>query len=78
MLPDKYLKRPVWPFIVANIAFHFSYYSDRFIFKINGLSDFWLHVCFSIGLGYALGEANAESWKVEGSAGGIGNNKAGK
>jgi hypothetical protein len=26
---------------------------------------------------YALGGANAESWKVEGSAGGIGNNKAG-
>jgi hypothetical protein len=34
-------------------------------------------MCFSIGLGYALGGANAESWKVEGSAGGIGNNKAG-
>jgi len=27
-------------------------------------------MCFSIGLGYALGgEAKAESWKVEGSAG---------
>jgi hypothetical protein len=34
-------------------------------------------MCFSIGLGYALGGANAESWKVEGSVGVIGNNKAG-
>ena len=32
---------------------------------------------FSIGLGYALGGANAESWKVEGSAGGIVTDKAG-